>query len=304
MAATSPNKRVVIAALAILYFVWGSTYLAIRFGLEGFPPFLLNGTRFLIAGALMFLILRKRFSATRTQIVNAAKIGTVLLIGGTGLVTLAEQAGIGSAVAATAIAVTPVWIGISSGLFGDWPGRREWAAAAVGLVGVLILAREGDFQASPLGLALIIVSPMIWSFASVWGTKVDLPDPLSNTAIQLLAGGVSMGLLGLVIGERITEPHSAVAWAGVLYLATFGSLLAYTAFIYLMHTVRPALATSYAYVNPIVAVVLGVTLGGESLTGAVFFALPLILASVALVATRARGKPTRTLDPQPLDQAA
>ncbi len=304
MAPTPPNKRLVIGALGALYFVWGSTYLAIRFGLEGFPPFLLNGVRFLIAGALMFLLLRRRFRATRAQIVNAAKIGAVLLIGGTGLVTLAEDAGIGSAVAAAAIAVTPVWVGVSSGIFGEWPGRREWTGLAIGLVGVLILAREGDFQASPLGLALIIVAPMIWSFASVWGTKVDLPDPLSNAAIQLLAGGVSMGLIGLVIGERITAPPSAVAWAGVLYLATFGSLLAFTAFVYLMHTVRPALATSYAYVNPIVAVILGVTLGGEHFTGAVFFALPLILASIALVATKSRSGPTRTLDPQPADQAA
>lgn len=304
MATSSPNQRLVIAALGILYFVWGSTYLAIRFGLEGFPPFLLNGTRFLIAGVAMMLLLRRRFTATRAQIINASKIGMVMLIGGTGLVTLAEDAGIGSAVAAAAIAITPVWVGVSSGIFGSWPGRREWLGLAVGLVGVLILAREGDFQASPLGLALIVVSPMIWSFASVWGTKVDLPDPLSNTAVQLLAGGVSMTLIGLLVGERIVEPPSAVAWAGVLYLATFGSLLAFTAFIYLMHTVRPALATSYAYVNPIVAVILGVTLGGEQLTGAVFFALPLILASVALVATRAKRSRARTLDPQPVDQAA
>lgn len=304
MTPTLPNRRLVIGALGALYFVWGSTYLAIRFGLEGFPPFLLNGIRFLIAGALMLMLLRRRFSATRAQIVNAAKIGTVLLIGGTGLVTVAEDAGIGSAVAAAAIAVTPVWVGVSSGIFGEWPGRREWTGLAIGLAGVLILAREGDFQASPLGLALIIIAPMVWSFASVWGTKVDLPDPLSNAAIQLLAGGVSMGIIGLVIGERITTPPSAVAWAGVLYLATFGSLVAFTAFVYLMHTVRPALATSYAYVNPIVAVILGVTLGGEHLSGAVFFALPLILASVALVATKGKSKPARTLDPQPVDQAA
>lgn len=304
MGSSLPNKRLIVGALGVLYFVWGSTYLAIRFGLEGFPPFLLNGVRFLIAGSLMLLILRRRFSATRAQILNAAKIGAVMLIGGTGLVTLAEDAGIGSAVAAVAIAVTPVWVGVSSGIFGSWPGRREWVGLAIGLVGVLVLAREGDFQASPLGLGLIVLSPMIWSFASVWGTKVDLPDPLSNAAIQLMAGGVSMGLIGLVIGERITEPPSAVAWAGVLYLATFGSMLAFTAFVYLMHTVRPALATSYAYVNPIVAVILGVTLGGEHLTGTVFLALPLILASVALVATRPRPEPTRTIDPQPVDQAA
>ncbi|MCO6503242.1 MAG: drug/metabolite exporter YedA [Acidimicrobiales bacterium] len=300
----TPNKTLVVAAIVTLYFVWGSTYLALRFGLEGFPPFLLNGLRFLLAGALLWLFIRKRFSATRSQIVNAAKVGSVMLMGGVGLVTLAEHAGIGSAVAASAIAVTPVWVAVSAGIFGSWPGRREWIGLAIGLIGVLILAREGDFQASPLGLALIVISPMIWSFASVWGTKIDLPDPLSNTAVQLLAGGLVMTLAGLVGGEWIVEMPSMKAWAAMLYLAVFGSLLAYTAFVYLMHNVRPSLATSYAYVNPIVAVILGVTLGDETLTGAVFFALPLILTSVALVATRPRMRSPRVTDPQPVDQAA
>ncbi|HEX6946155.1 MAG TPA: drug/metabolite exporter YedA [Acidimicrobiia bacterium] len=300
----APNRTLVIAAIGTLYFVWGSTYLALRFGLEGFPPLLLNGLRFLLAGTLLFLIIRRRFSATRYQIVNSAKVGVVLLFGGVGLVTFAEHAGVGSAVAASAIAVTPVWVAVSAGIFGSWPGRREWMGLAIGLLGVLILTREGDFQASPLGLALIVISPMIWSFASVWGTKIDLPDPLSNTAIQLLAGGSVMTLVGLITGERIVGMPSAKALGALLYLAIFGSLLAFTAFVYLMHTVRPALATSYAYVNPIVAVILGVTLGDERLTGAVFFALPLILTSVALVATARKPVPRPVPEPQPVDQVA
>lgn len=292
------SKTLVVLSMATLYLVWGSTYLALRFGMDGFPPFLLNGFRFLLAGLLLLLVLkwRGRFSATRAQTWNAAKVGTVLLVGGVGLVTLAEHQGIGSALAATAVAVTPVWVGISAGLFGSWPGRREWVGLAIGLAGVLVLAREGDFQASPVGLLLIVAAPMIWSFASVWGTKTSLPDPLSTAAVQLLAAGTAMTVGGLAMGERITESPTATAWAAMLYLALFGSLLAFTAFVYLMHTVRPALATSYAYVNPVVAVVLGVTLGGETLTGSVFVALPLILASVAMVATPSR----RDSVPEPL----
>lgn len=295
------SGTLVVTALLVLYIVWGSTYLALRFGLEGFPPFLLNGFRFLLAGGLLvgFLRWRSRLTATRRQVWNASRVGILLLVGGVGLVTLAEDAGIGSAVAATAVAVTPVWVALAAGLFGSWPGRREWVGLVVGLAGVFALAREGDFQASPLGLALIIVAPMIWAYASVWGTKLDLPDPLASTSIQLLAAGVAMTTFGFAIGERVTSSPSTTAWLAMLYLAIMGSLVAFTAFVYLMNTVRPALATSYAYVNPIVAVILGLSLGGEILTGAVFVALPLILISVAMVATP-NGLRRRTTTEPPL----
>jgi drug/metabolite transporter (DMT)-like permease len=301
-----PSKTLVVLAIITLYFVWGSTYLALRFGLEGFPPFVLNGSRFLIAGVILYTVLRRlgRFTATPDQVWNAAKVGTVLLVGGVGLVTLAEDSGIGSGLAATAVAVTPVWVAVSSGIFGSWPGRREWLGLGVGLIGVLVLAGEGDFQSSPVGLGLIIAAPMIWSFASVWGTKVDRPDPLTNTTIQLLAAGVVMTLGGFGLGERFDGWPSTTAWAAMLYLAIFGSLLAFTAFVYLMHTVRPALATSYAYVNPVVAVVLGVTMGGETLTGSAFIALPLILGSVALVATAGSRRPEPTPEPALVEEPA
>jgi drug/metabolite transporter (DMT)-like permease len=153
---------------------------------------------------------------------------------------------------------------------------------------VLILATEGDFRSSPVGMVMVLVSPIIWAFGSVWSTKIDLPDPMSSVAVQLSTAGVVMTVIGLGIGERVATPVPAIAWGAMIYLAIFGSLIAFTAYVYLIHTVRPSLATSYAYVNPVVAVVLGLTLGGEVITGAVFIALPLVLAGVALVAVAGR----------------
>jgi drug/metabolite transporter (DMT)-like permease len=301
----APNRALVIGSLLTLWIVWGSTYLALRWALEGFPPMLLNGIRFLFAGGALYLLIRRRFRATRAQMRNSFMAGGLMVFGGVGMVTMAEHHGIGSAVAATAIAVTPVWIGVASGLFGEWPGKREWVGLAIGLAGTVILGMEGDFQASPVGLAYILAAPIIWSFASVWGTKLDVPaDPLSNTAVQLTAGGVVMTLVGLLTGESITAMPSARAWWALAYLAIVGSLLAYTAYIYLMHTVRPSLATSYAYVNPVVAVFLGVTLGGEKLSGAIYMAWPLILVAIALVATAPAKQEAPRLEPEPAEQPA
>jgi drug/metabolite transporter (DMT)-like permease len=294
-----------LLALLAVYLIWGSTYLGLKLGLEGFPPFLLNGIRFLIAGGVMlaFLRWRGRLSATRAQVWNAARVGILLLVGGVGLVTLAEHLGVGSAVAATAVAIIPVWAALIAGMYGDWPRRLEWVGLAVGLAGVLVLAAEGDFRSSPVGMALVAVSPIIWAFGSVWSTKIDLPDPMSGAAVQLAAAGIAMTLLGIGMGERITSP-TPVAWAALAYLAVFGSLVAFTAYIFLIHTVRPSLATSYAYVNPVVAVVLGLTIGRETITGAIFVALPLILVGVALVAlTGRRGHDPETLDEPDMELA-
>jgi drug/metabolite transporter (DMT)-like permease len=300
------STALMVAALIAVYFIWGSTYLGIRFGMEGFPPFLLNGFRFLVAGVILMVILQARgtATATRRQWWNAGRMGILLLVGGVGLVSLAERLGVGSGVAATAVAVVPVWIALISGLFGNWPRGREWIGLGIGLLGVLILAQEGDFQASPAGMALIAISPIIWAFGSIWGTRLDLPGSSMTTAIQLLTAGVVMTLLGPLLGERIVAPPPPVAWVALIYLAIFGSLIAFSAYIYLLKTVRPALSTSYAYVNPVVAVALGLTLGGETVTGPVLIALPLIVVSVILVAGRRRDReePTTELRAAPLPQ--
>jgi len=282
----TPPRITVLLALAAVYLIWGSTYLALRFGLEGFPPFLLNGIRFTTAGALMYGYLRVRREAppTRVQWFNAAKVASLMLVGGVGLVTIAEDLGVGSGVAAAAVAVIPVWAALVSGAFGSWPGRLEWSGLAIGLVGVVILAQEGDLRASTVGLVLVVVAPILWSIGSVWGTHLDLPRAGMTTATELLIGGLVLLVLGPLRGERIEAWPTTGSLLALLYLIVLGSIVAYTAYVFLLQNARPALATSYAYVNPAVAVALGMSLGAEIVTGPVYIALPLILVGVGIVA--------------------
>ncbi|MFQ5554042.1 MAG: drug/metabolite exporter YedA [Acidimicrobiia bacterium] len=284
------SRATIGLALVAVYVVWGSTYLGLRFGLEGFPPFILNGLRFLAAGGAMYFVLRRRGvpAPTGEQWRNAARVGALMLVGGVALVTMAEDQGVGSGVAATAVAVMPLWAALISGFFGRWPLRREWLGLTVGFAGVLVLVQEGDFKASALGVALVVIAPMLWAFGSVWGSRVELPSPLMAAAAQLLAAGLVLIVLGPLRGERVTEMPPPAAWLALLYLVVMGSIVAFTAYVYLLRTVRPALATSYAYVNPIVAVALGITLGNEVITGAIWIALPMILLGVGLVVTARR----------------
>ncbi len=282
-------------ALVAVYVVWGSTYLGLRFGLEGFPPFILNGLRFLGAGGVMYIVLRRRgvSAPTRKQWWNASRVGALMLVGAVTLVTVAEDQGIGSGVAATAVAVMPLWAALISGLFGRWPVRREWLGLAIGFAGVLVLAQEGDFRSSATGMVLVVIAPMLWAFGSVWGSRIDLPAPMMATAAQLLVAGFALMVFGPLLGERLSEMPPTAAWLALLYLATMGSIVAYTAYVYLLRTVRPALATSYAYVNPVVAVILGLTLGDEIITGPAWIALPLILLGVALTVTARKRSATQ-----------
>ncbi len=304
----TPSRGKVVAALIAVYFIWGSTYLGLVFGLEGFPPLLLNGIRFLIAGGIMFTVLKVQggVTPTRRQWRNLLALAIPLFVGGLSLVTFAEDLGVGSGVTATAIAMTPVWAALWSGLYGEWPVRREWIGLFVGLMGVLVLAQEGDFQSSALGTLLVVIAPLFWSFGTVWGSRLELPRGLMGPAAQLLAGGVLLTSLGLIRGERVVGVPPTSAWLALAYLIVFGSIIAFTAYYYLMRTVRPGLATSYAYVNPVVAVVLGLTLGGELITGPIFIALPLILLGVGLVATAHAdfGARRRISEPAPIEEAA
>jgi len=288
----------VVASLVAVYLVWGSTYLALAFGLKGFPPFILNGIRFLVAGALVFGygVSKGMQVPTRSDWWNAGRVGVLLLVGGVGLVTIAEDVGVGSGLAATAIAVMPLWAAVVSGFFGSWPRRMEWVGLGVGFVGVAILAAEGDFQATRVGAMLMIIAPVFWAFGSVWGKRLRLPSATMTTAAQLLVAGVVLLVLGPLRGERIDAMPSVGAWLALGYLIVFGSIVAYTAYVYLLKEVRPALATSYAYVNPVVAVILGITLGGEILTGPAYVALPLIISGVALVTFGSRKQPAVALD--------
>lgn len=284
---TASNRRLLIAlSLLAVYVVWGSTYLALRFMVEDLPPFLGNAIRMTTAGAILYAWAHHRGASAPTirQWRNGFLIGSLLFVGGLGLVTVAEDLGVGSGLAATAVAMVPVWAAVVSGFFDRWPTKPEWAGLLIGIVGVLILSREGDFDALPLGLFLVIIAPILWSIGSVWSNYLDLPTGSMSTAVQMLAGGLLLGAAGLIVGESITSAPGPKSWIALVYLIGPGSLIAFSAYAYLLRTVRPVLATSYAYVNPIVAVALGVTLGGETLTGETWIALPLILGAVGLIA--------------------
>jgi drug/metabolite transporter (DMT)-like permease len=280
----------VLAALGALYFIWGSTYLAIRFALDGFPPLLMAGARFVLAGGTFFLALRARGHpnpAPREW--GAALLVGSLLTGGNALVVVAEQ-WVTSGVAAVAIASVPLWTVLFSGLWGKWPGKGEWIGLGIGLAGVALLQARGELRASPAGAVVLLFATASWALGSMWGRRLPLPKGLMASACEMLTGGAVLLVAALVHGERMAALPSPKAVGAFLYLVSFGSIIAYSAYTFLLARVRPSLATSYAYVNPVVAVGLGAALGGEAIAPTAVWALGLILSGVAIVATR-RGTP-------------
>jgi drug/metabolite transporter (DMT)-like permease len=273
-----------VLALLALYIIWGSTYLAIRVALEGFAPYQMMGIRFVIAGSLLYTVLRARGAPApdRRQWRSSAIVGALLLVGGMGSVAFAEQ-WIASGLAAVWIATMPLWAALFAGLFGRWPRRIEWLGLGLGVAGVAMLNLEGNLQANPIGALALTFATICWAFGSVWSRRLSLPSGLMASAAEMLTGGVLLVAFSLIIGEKMPRPTVPSVLA-VAYLIVFGSIIAFSAYGYLLRQVRPTLATSYAYVNPVVAVGLGVALAGEPITLIGVLAIPVILAGVALVA--------------------
>jgi len=271
-------------ALIGLYLLWGSTYLAIRIGLGGYPPFLMAAIRFLVAGGLLFLVLRWRGVAmpTMRQWINCGICGTLLLGFGNGLVCYAEQT-VASGIAAVAVASMPLFVALFAGLYRQWPQRLEWIGLLVGFAGVVVLNFGGDLRGSPLGALALVAAAASWAFGSVWARRQDMPHPAMSTSAQMLCGSVVLAFAGWIGGERFAAMPSLDATLAVGYLVVAGSLLGFSAYIYLLHHVRPALATSYAYVNPPVAVLIGVLLGGESVRPLDIAGMVVILAGVVAI---------------------
>ena len=290
--ATAPAPRVALA-LAAVFLIWGSTYLAIRFALEGgFPPFLLGGIRFLLAGGLVFAFLRLRGVAapTRAQWGNAAVMGVLLLVLGNGMVNFAEKS-VSSGMAAVAVASAPLWMGVFAAMRGQRPSGIEWVGLAIGFVGVVWLNAGSSLNASRAGMLALLVATIAWSFGSIWSRGRDLPSPFIASAAQMLCGGAAMLVLGLAIGERFDGLPSAHGLAAFAYLVVFGSIIGFSAYIWLLHHVRPALAGSYAYVNPAIAVALGAWLAGERFGRHELLAMGVILLGVvAITVAKARPK--------------
>ncbi|PYC20284.1 drug/metabolite exporter YedA [Pseudomonas mosselii] len=274
-----------VGAFLALYLVWGSTYLFIRIGVESWPPMLMAGVRFVIAGSLLYGFLRWRGvpAPTWPQWRAAGAIGFLLLSCGNGGVTLAEHAGVASGVAALAVATVPLFTLVFGLFFGHRNSRLEWAGIALGLVGIGMLNMGSNLQASPMGAALILFAAATWAFGSVWSKSLPLPQGAMASAAEMLVGGAALLIGSAVSGERLTQMPTAAGWGALAYLVFFGSILAFSSYMYLLKHVRPAAATSYAYVNPAVAVLLGIVFAGEQIGAEECVAMAVIIGAVVLI---------------------
>lgn len=302
-----PSALAVALAMAAVYLIWGSTYLAIRFALEGgYPPLLMAGGRFVVAGALLYAALRLRGipAPTRAQWKDMALMGLLLLGFGNGMVCIAQQS-VSSGLAAVAVASAPLWMGLFAAIRGQHPRRLEWIGLAIGFAGVLWLNAGSSLTASPKGLVALLVAPIAWSYGSIWSRGRALPPPFMGAAAQMLCGGVLMLLAGFALGERM---HALPTWKATLsvgYLVTFGSIVAFSAYIWLLQHVRPTLAGSYAYVNPVIAVLLGGWLAAETFAASDLGATAVILLGVvAITLAKARAAPAANPSVPVQDEAA
>ncbi len=283
-----------ILCLAATWLVWGSTYLAIKYALVSFPPFFQMGTRFLFAGVLLLLWMRWRGAPwpNRTQWRNATIVGTLMLGGGMGGTAVAEVT-VGSGLVVAFIAVVPLLIAGLNLLWGVAPGRLEAAGIAVGLAGVLMLTQGAGFQASPAGLAAISVACVTWSVGSVLSQRsLPLARGAMGFASEMVCGGLVLLALSAVAGEKPQWPPQPVAAAAWFYLVVFGSLIAFNAYMVLLARASAGLASSYTFVNPVIAMLLGVAVAGEVVTGFEWIAAGVVLIGVVLMlrgASRAHG---------------
>ncbi|MFJ2577808.1 EamA family transporter [Kitasatospora aureofaciens] len=289
-------------ALAVVYVVWGSTYLAIRITLETMPSFLSAAARFLTAGLLLtgFVLVRQGPAGLRVslrQFGSAALVGVLLLTGGNGLVVLGERS-VPSGLAALLVAAVPLWMVLLTAVVGgERPKRAELAGVLLGLVGLAVLSAPaigGDI--APLGVILIICATLTWAAGSFASKRIPMPgNVLAASGYQMLAGGLGDLLIGLVRGETHGLDLAAVSgrsWLALAYLVLFGSLLAFTAYAWLLRSAPLTLVATYAYVNPVVAVLLGWLILAEPLTGPTLAGGGIVVAGVCLVVSVSR-KPSK-----------
>jgi drug/metabolite transporter (DMT)-like permease len=303
-----PGRRtsaLVWAALAIVYVVWGSTYLGIRVTVETLPPLLSAGFRFALAGAVLAVVLRLRrgpasLRVTWRQAAAAALVGLLLLAGGNGLVAVAESGPPGvavpSGVAALLIATVPLLLVVLRAGSGDRPRLLTVLGVLVGFVGLVALVAPGGAEAAPLAGAITVVcAALAWSIGSFASGRLGVPDdPFVATVYEMVAGALALAALGVARGELSGFDPGAVSgrsWWALAYLTVAGSLVAFTAYVWLLHNAPLSLVSTYAYVNPVVAVALGAVLLAEPVTGRVLLGGAVIVLGVALVVSVER--PTR-----------
>jgi drug/metabolite transporter (DMT)-like permease len=288
----------VAAALGAVYLIWGSTYLAIRFAIETIPPFLMAAARYLTAGAMLYAWSRLR-GAPRPRLIHwrpAVILGGLLLLLGNGGVVWAEQR-VSSGLAALLVSTEPLWIVLFVWMRDHGrPAGRVLLGLLLGFAGLVLLVRPSSTSGiDPLGVAAVMVASVSWAWGSLYSQRAKLPSlPLLGTAMQMLGGGGLLLLASALTGEPARFHLAAVSARSLLslaYLIVFGALIAFTAYVWLLKAAPPVLVSTYAYVNPLVAVFLGWAVAGETITRGTLIAAAVILAGVALISS-AQGRGT------------
>jgi len=290
----APTTRArLIFGFLILYVVWGSTYLAIRFGVATIPPFVMGAVRFLLAGGLLYAFTRWRGAAAPSALEwrNSAIVGAMLLFVGNGAVSWASKR-VDSSVASLLVSTVPLWLVLCEVAQGQRPRLAKWFGVALGFAGVALLVWPADGQLShaavePIGALVLSMGSLSWTIGSLFSRSAKMAKPAALAiAMQMLVGGALLLVLSLVTGELFTVDWNAITMKSVyalLYLVVFGSLIGFSTYMWLLSVATPTAVGTYAYVNPVVAVLLGVVFAGERLPPQAFVAMLVIVSGVAVV---------------------
>lgn len=286
-----PSRWLLIAAFAAIYLIWGSSYIGIHFAIQSLPPFLMTGIRFLLSGGVLiaWALLRGAPLPTRINWRAAAITGFLLFMLNNGGIVWAEANGAPTGIVAVLIATVPMWIVVLTWLKpgGTFPGSMVIGGLVFGFLGIILLFDPAGAAVNPIWIAVVLGAAFCWAFGSLYARSAPLPQSATlSTGMQLFAGGVFQMIASILTGDLASfDPTnvSAVSILAVVYLAIMSSVLAYSAFVWLMRVSTPTRVATYAYVNPVVAVLLGWLLANEPLTPRTIVAAAIIIASVIMI---------------------
>lgn len=274
----------VLLSLAAVYLIWGSTYLATALALESYPPFMLTALRAL--GALLILAASFKLRGAALPGWRPAALAAftgAIMFSGAGAIALGQGLGVASGLASLAVGAVPVWATLIAIAFGYRPGAMESLGLLIGMAGLGILNFQGGMQGQPEGALVVLAGSLMWAFGSVLSNRLALPRGMTAVMCQLAGGVLALGMISLAMGEMPPAQPSLLASLALVYLAVAGTLVAFSAYMVLLRELRPALATSYAYVNPVIAVILGAALLAEAVTVSSVIATIVIVTGVLLV---------------------
>jgi drug/metabolite transporter (DMT)-like permease len=297
------NLILLIAAFAAVYIIWGSTYLGIKYAIETIPSFLMGGFRFTTAGIFLYLLARFSKGYVKPKLIHwrtSLIVGFFLLAGGNGGVVMAEHY-VSSGLTALLVATVPFWVVLFNWalLRNERPNFKVIGGLIVGIIGVWLLipagtSTGGDANNQILGVVLLIAASASWALGTLYGGRAEsVKNPILNAAMQMFSGGVMMLLIGTVSGEWSKFDVTAVStrsWIALAYLISIGAIVAYTAYSWLLKNASPAMVSTYAYVNPAIAVFLGWAIAGETLTGKMLLGAAIIVGSVALITSHKKAE--------------